>query len=184
METSEVIKEGFRDLLKTVPYDKITIVDICQAAAIAKRTLYKYFENKPELVQAIYYDDFIVPLVEVRKILPIDEMKSSQTHLSERDLKTLKDKRVIYENLLKNYGRMELIDLMIKNTQEFNHKVYTIQNFSIDDVEFASYFVATSSVMAKIRWMEGGFKESPERMAKLINDYSLSHLMHLRNSFT
>ncbi|MDR0515375.1 MAG: TetR/AcrR family transcriptional regulator [Coriobacteriaceae bacterium] len=181
VETSEAIKAAFRELLRKTPYDRITIADICQAATIAKRTLYKYFESKADLVNAICYDDFISPLVEVRKILPIDEIRSSQTHLTERDLVTLKDNRDVYGNLLRNFGRMELIDLFITNTAAFNRKVYSAQGFPIENIEFAAYFVAAATTMSKIYWMENGFKESPQQMARLINDFSLAHLLDLRD---
>jgi AcrR family transcriptional regulator len=176
MDTHAVIMSEFRELLTTVPYNKITIATICQACSISKKTFYKYFDNKLEIVQAIYHKDFIAPFLELREILPMDGIRSASIHMTELDLQTLKKNRTIYENLLKNYGRMELIDLMIQNTEQFNREVYREQYYTFDNLGFAAYFAAASGTMIKIRWMESGFKETPEELGKLIINYVLARI--------
>ena len=171
METIEVVKKGFRELLEAMPYDKITVMSICRSASISKKTFYKYFASKPEIVQAIYYDDFIVPILELNRLLPLQNVKSAPTLITERDFKTLFENRKIYLNLLENYGRMQFIDLIIQNTESSCLKTMSSSGLSELDLEFSAYFIAATSAMIKIRWMEGGFKESPETMTKLLNTW-------------
>ena len=52
--SAQAIKEAFRALLRTTPYDAITVNDISAAAFVSKKTFYKYFESKQYAVHAIY----------------------------------------------------------------------------------------------------------------------------------
>jgi AcrR family transcriptional regulator len=178
METVDIIKREFRARLAAMPYDKITIKDICEGANVSKKTLYKYFAGKPEIVEALYYDDFVAPVEALQKILPVTNIKSASLLMSERDFETLYSQRDIYCNLLKNYGRMQFIDLIIRHTEDNNRRIYATRAIQGADLDFSAYYVAASSAMLKVRWMETGFKESPKAMAKLFIYWVMCRFRH------
>lgn len=175
MKTSETIKEGFRKLLETVAYDKITITDICQAAPVSKKTFYKYFDDKPGLVEAVYYDDFVAPIYDLYRLLPLHNIKSSSILVFDRAFETLYDNRDIYLNLLENYGRMQFIDLIIRSHEPVTRETLQGLELSELDLDFLSYYIAANNAMIKVRWMESGFKESPATMARLSNKWTMPH---------
>jgi AcrR family transcriptional regulator len=182
METVDSIKEAFRSLLKTTPYDRISIMELCTTASISKKTLYKYFEGKPDIVETLIYDDIVAPVLELRRILPNNDIKSASILMIERDFETMYDNREMYKNLLKNFGRMEFIDIIISITEKLNLNVYSTLNLSEADLKYSSYFVAAANAMVKTRWIENNFEESPKQMAKLTSEWTLSHLHYLRST--
>jgi hypothetical protein len=66
----DTIADGFIWLLKTNPYEKITIRQICDRAHISRNTFYYYFDNKESLVEWICCRDFmkfVPPYFYIRK---------------------------------------------------------------------------------------------------------------------
>ena len=49
----KLIKDSFFTLLKEMPFDKITIIDICKRADINRCTFYSHYENIDVLVDAL-----------------------------------------------------------------------------------------------------------------------------------
>ena len=56
VRTVKNLKRTLIDLLKVMPYDKISITDICDKALVHRTTFYKHFENKEQLLMAVLYD--------------------------------------------------------------------------------------------------------------------------------
>lgn len=54
---SKIIEGTFR-LLKLYTFDELTLNEILDEANISKRTFYRYFSNKQDIIN-YYYDDFI-----------------------------------------------------------------------------------------------------------------------------
>ena len=52
--TQAIIMQAFMDLLTQKPLDKITVKDIIEEADINRNTFYYYFENVPDLLDAIF----------------------------------------------------------------------------------------------------------------------------------
>lgn len=58
-DTKGKIADTFIELLKSKPYSKISIKDICEATPTSRYAFYYYFENKEALVQWIVIEQFI-----------------------------------------------------------------------------------------------------------------------------
>lgn len=56
--TKEAIALKTKDLLRRIPLDKISVTKICQEVRIDRSTFYRYFLDKFEVVNWIYYHDF------------------------------------------------------------------------------------------------------------------------------
>jgi len=56
VRTVKNLKRTLIDLLKVMPYEKISITDICDKALVHRTTFYKHFENKEQLLMAVLYD--------------------------------------------------------------------------------------------------------------------------------
>ena len=52
--TQAIIMQAFMDLLTRKPLDKITVKDIIEEADINRNTFYYYYENVPDLLNAIF----------------------------------------------------------------------------------------------------------------------------------
>ena len=62
MPSSGVMKhalaEGLKKLLRKNKFEDITVADICEASEISRRSFYRYFQDKYELLNWLYDDEF------------------------------------------------------------------------------------------------------------------------------
>lgn len=56
--TKSAISESFKKLLRNVKISKISIDDICAAAQVSRKTFYRYFKDKYDLLAWTYDEDF------------------------------------------------------------------------------------------------------------------------------
>lgn len=64
--TKKALSVSFKKLLRIRPIEKITVEDICEDAQVSRRSFYRYFIDKFDLLTWTYNDDFC-RMVEVRK---------------------------------------------------------------------------------------------------------------------
>ena len=140
--SSQAIKDTFRALLRTTPYDTITVGDISAAAFVSKKTFYKYFENKEAVVHALYRDDFIQPVLDIRSCLEVDKSPTVVPLMLERNYETLYSNRDIYLNLIEHYGWEKFVELRIESSQSMNRDIYARHGVTGRELEYAAYFVA------------------------------------------
>ena len=55
------IKAAFRQLVFETPIEKITVSQICEHAAIARKTFYVYFGTRDDVLKAIIKEDICDP---------------------------------------------------------------------------------------------------------------------------
>ena len=56
--TKNDIKDGFLEMLKSLPLDKITVSDLCNKVGINRSTFYYYYDNVRRLFQDVCNDYF------------------------------------------------------------------------------------------------------------------------------
>ena len=57
--TKRALAESFKELMRHSPFHKISVESICEGAGISRRNFYRHFLDKYELLQWIYYEDFV-----------------------------------------------------------------------------------------------------------------------------
>lgn len=175
-DTELIVKEGFRSLLTSMPYNKITVDHICEAAAISKKTFYKYYSSKQDLLEDFYESEFLSNVYVIRKAIPVDKIDQAPLAMTTRDFEVFYENRELFCNLLQNYGEAELANLIIKLTEKVNRVIYEEVGLSGTELLFGAFFVASSGAMTKIRWMKNGFDQSPKELAALYFEWALSRL--------
>lgn len=65
MAGSEVTKHALamalKDIMEELPFQKISVVDICEKCGMNRKSFYYHFKDKYELVNWIFFREFIVP---------------------------------------------------------------------------------------------------------------------------
>lgn len=56
--TQKLIAKAFKNCLSHSTFNQITVSDIMQAAKIQRQTFYNYFQNKEELLNWIFENEF------------------------------------------------------------------------------------------------------------------------------
>ena len=70
--TDAALAESLKSLMTHMPFEKITIRDITDEASVIRTTFYNHFQDKYDLLDWIFYEDYIKPskqLIE-NKMLP------------------------------------------------------------------------------------------------------------------
>ena len=53
----EAVADGMRELMRHKTIDHISVTEICEECNLNRRTFYRYFQDKYEVVDWIYYHD-------------------------------------------------------------------------------------------------------------------------------
>lgn len=59
--TKLVLADSLKTLMADVPFQKISVVDICDKCGMNRKSFYYHFQDKYELVNWIFYNEFVVP---------------------------------------------------------------------------------------------------------------------------
>ncbi|MDR1014338.1 MAG: TetR/AcrR family transcriptional regulator [Coriobacteriales bacterium] len=175
MEAIDSITSSFIALLTDIPYNQMTVTQICEKASVSKKTFYRHFDSKHELLVDFIKNDIVVPVKNLRELLPLDTIKSAPLLVMERGHHILYEHRALYKNLIENLGKMALVELLTDSTYELNYEIYG--NYDLDSInrDFAAYFCAAASAMVQVRWLEQGCPLDEKHMAKLSNTWIMSH---------
>ena len=57
--TKRALAVALKELVESRPFSKISIGDICEQCAISRKSFYYHFKDKYDLVNWIYYTEFI-----------------------------------------------------------------------------------------------------------------------------
>ncbi|MEA4812324.1 MAG: TetR/AcrR family transcriptional regulator C-terminal domain-containing protein [Anaerolineaceae bacterium] len=57
MNAKDSLKQAFRELLETRPLNRISVVEICEAANVNRQTFYYYFKDIIDLVKASLFEE-------------------------------------------------------------------------------------------------------------------------------
>ncbi len=68
IRTDKAIKQALISLLKTKPFEKITVQDILDETPVTRSTFYKHYHDKYEIVEKLQ-EDFFASQMEIRQVL-------------------------------------------------------------------------------------------------------------------
>ena len=58
--TKKALAASMKKLMEEKPFDKISVIDICEGCGMNRKSFYYHFKDKYDLVNWIFYTDFIV----------------------------------------------------------------------------------------------------------------------------
>lgn len=183
MDAAHSFVASLKSLLRRKSYTKVTIAELCKDAGFSRRTFYKHFADKDAVVVMMIREDWVNPVIEMRKILDLDNLKSANVLLTEQALKSVRDNREVYENLLKNMGKLKLLYTILNENYELSKQIYLTYDYPEDEMDYAAYAAASITATTVIRWIESGFDTPPTKLAKLYELWVFAHWRELRTQF-
>ncbi len=98
--TKRALANALKELMRTVPFAKIRVADICEKCAMNRKSFYYHFQDKYELINWIFDMEFIEL---------IDRENADQSIEEMTDLfRILYDNRAFYRNALSVQGQNSL----------------------------------------------------------------------------
>ncbi|MCF0145568.1 MAG: TetR family transcriptional regulator, partial [Eubacterium sp.] len=58
--TKQALANSLKKNMRTKPFDKISVIDICEGCGMNRKSFYYHFKDKYDLVNWIFYTDFIL----------------------------------------------------------------------------------------------------------------------------
>lgn len=160
-ETDEKIKEAFRELLQAKPVEKITITDICRKAGINRSSFYLHYLDLDDLTETL--------------------ARELQAQLYRILMKLFEDPLKI-DVYITDYFRLigdnrELLALvgyhLPRNPQiarEFQKIGSELGVLDKTELKYHSAFFLGGLENLAASWVEGGCREKPEYLMKIIDD--------------
>ena len=153
----ESLKEALIILLKTKPYEKITIMELCFKAGVSRMAFYGNFTSKDDILSRIV-DDLNDLLV---------ERAGSPFRLETNEKWYLETFNLVEENV---DTLMCLLDLGFQNEYlSLVNKLVLHDNEISDDKKYQRIIWTGGLLNCITYWLKAGMKPSKEEMAKFCN---------------
>ena len=159
MGAREAFERRFRELVMEKPYQKITVTEICRKAHLSRKTFYDNFQDKEEILQAIFEDDVVKPVRTMNTLLSVRQSRDLQgiymqnVYVPIRPMKGVDDTfvRVVTHSL-------ERLNLEIMGDSEISSGL---------EREYVAYYFASSQAMFMQKWIFDGMLFTPQELGTL-----------------
>ncbi|MGG5316101.1 TetR/AcrR family transcriptional regulator [Enterococcus sp. AZ072] len=171
-ETKEWIAEAIIRLLKSKSYSDITIANITDEARLGRRTFYRHFKSKDEVIELIslrLIDDFTANLLE-KQAASLAEMMECYFEFWEANIDVfllLKEARLLYcieENIVDLVLKIALKVGRVPNDLEAAKQI-------INDHKYEFAYKLAGFWKLTIVWSEETPRKSPTEMSRIITEF-------------
>lgn len=157
--TTITLYRGMFELLKTNPFDSITVNDICQHTIVSRSTFYTYFADKYELV--------LFCLERERAKLEISQGKNVFDNIYQL-LKSIEEQQDVYQNLLLAQANRELNQMILGQlSKNIGETILKTSDFS-DALRVKAIFNSYGVVGSIMWWIESGSKIEVKDLASYL----------------
>lgn len=174
MGTREHIAQGLAEALHHTPYDKMTVTEICRYAHISRKTFYDQFENKDDVLEWIFFEKMVRPIVDLNNILHSDDLARMELMLNEQLYRTvLADRDFWYAIVYPMKGRDgTFLKIATNAIYRLNSGILDRQapNMPAWKHDYVAYFFASSQAMLLQKWISDGMEVSTHDLAEMYNE--------------
>lgn len=159
--TKKALAGSMKNLMEVYPMKKISISDIVEGCDMKRQSFYYHFKDKYDLVNWIYYTEFILTLKDVT---------SPGLNILEEICKYFYENKTFYKNAFEVTGQNSFSEYFI----EILHPILTLHLNEIfknnKNLEFYATFYADAIRVSISRWLLEGAKIPPEQFVKLLTN--------------
>lgn len=161
LRSQRKINQALIDLMADIPYKDITISKLTTHAGLSRRTFYRNYTSKDDIINEYYY----IIWEEYTKELK-NEKDMSLTNIALIFFNTMYK----YRELLSLFNQNKLFGLFLNQVSRLMIKDYSNRSASSNQMEsenlaYITLFVSGGFFQMAKAWFDGGQKESPEKLA-------------------
>ena len=160
--TKNYLKEALIELLKTTPFENITIKAICQKAAVNRRTFYAYYSCPRDLIEEIEHD--------ILSKLPDYDPEAHKPFIESitQFMQYIKDNETTFRILLASSADTSFGEQIISAVMD---KYDEFSNFTDESENVMRFIFFVNGVLGVVReWITNDFKLSVDKISRLIVD--------------
>ncbi len=172
VRTVKLLKTSLFNLLKVVPYDKISVIDICDKALVHRTTFYKHFENKDHLLMYALEDLKDEVFNVFSNAFDYDTPKAMYMYLARCGFDYISNHKASVLAVYKNLNSDDVLSLTLDALQRSIRYLF-IQNRPFKKyavpIPVMSSFYTGGIVNLIIWWLNNDIKYSKEEMLKFLD---------------
>ncbi|KHD37527.1 AcrR family transcriptional regulator [Clostridium acetobutylicum] len=165
MQSRKWIIEAMLKLLAEKPYEKITITEIAYTAQLGRRTFYRNFDSKEDVLD-MYIKGLIDEYINLLKNEYLTIHNGAKVYFTfwskHLDFLILMEKNNLLHLLLQRFN--QYLPMIHKEVNENK-----IEKFNDRMLEYVLFFSAGGFWNILVKWLQDGAKETPDDMAMLID---------------
>lgn len=161
LRSQKKISQALIDLMADTPYEEITISKLTTHAGLSRRTFYRNYTSKDDIISEYYYIIWEEYTEELKK-----EKDMTLTNIALIFFNTMHKHR----ELLNLFNQNNLFNLFLNQVSRLMMKDYPSRSDSFNQMEsknlaYITLFVSGGFFQMAKAWFDGGQKESPEKLA-------------------
>lgn len=164
LQRSVQIEECLLEIMRSVPYQRITVAELCNRLGIARKTFYYYYPSKDDCLNAIVDRKIEEAALYTTSSLP-NNAKNVEGYLS--NLNFWKSQKPFLDSLMKNDLGWVFLKRCMRYVQEEEKTL--INMLDTDAVKFDSdilLFYMCGQISMMLQWYTRGFDTPAEEMAQ------------------
>lgn len=182
--TKKYLAATLKELLRSTPFEKVSVSDICDTCGVSRKTFYYHFQDKFALAEWVFNTEFIAGL---KKAPPSDFWE-----IVRAVCEYFYEERQFYSALLQYGGQNSfrehfqsfLFDTLAQYLLPDMEKTQSIAedgNLPTDETRtFFVHYVSDSLLIAIYRWISTGAHMPPQEFVALLQ--SVSKLIQIREN--
>ena len=160
--TKRALASTMKQLMETTPFSKISVSDICDACGMHRKSFYYHFKDKYDLVNWIFYHDFIE--------MSVTEDPPSFPELYRRLCRYFYENRVFYKNAFSVTGQNSFGDYY-KELFAATVKAWLEDEFPEPErLDRLAQYYAEISQSTLVCWLSSSHCLPPEEYFALLRD--------------
>ena len=176
-DAKTAIENAFKDILKEKPYTKVTVSEVCTRAAVSRRSFYKYFDDKEDIVKTLFDEHVVRPMRDLHALLTSADVRLMQDSFIVRMYESLFLEREYYMNLVKPLRGHDdtFLRVVTWSIYDFNMRHIPAIGSSASNwrLDYMSYFFASSQAMFMQKWISDGMTIPPADLAELYSSMTM-----------
>ena len=164
MNTKKIITDAAFRLFEEIPFEDITVQKILDSAQVSRRTFYKYFEDKYDLMHMYYYDI-------VDKYIDENFDGHNWASITEKILLFISSHKEYFNNVKNVQGQNSFWDYLSQYGFSFYEKVKLTNEHRSELTEWERLTIIAGcegSIAILKRYIEGNISMDYREIAKLI----------------
>lgn len=176
IQSKQWIMESLKSLMETRPYKDITISEISDRAGLVRRTFYRNFDSKEDVLLA-YFDtlaqEFVARLNEIPVLTTSAALRVFFILCKENEQFLLSVKRSNMMGFMLEYWNRVLPELHARMLDKIQNFPQTSNDITL---EYLLAFNAGGTFNIILKWINEDFTISPDRLADLVYEFSRNSL--------